>query len=119
MLKSRELPREQERHTMGKIHQFDMELATRHGISAAIIFNALAAAMNSSDAILHKGKQWVSVSVAQLERSFPYMGEKQISYAMRTLLDAGLIKTGSVGNCAATKTRSFTLTEAGKVAARC
>lgn len=102
---------------MGKSHFFDVDIATKYGVNAAIILNNLRFWIDHNKANgkhFHEGRFWTYNTVAAFEELFPYMGRKQIANALKKLEEAGLILTGNYNQIAYDRTKWYALTDAAE-----
>ena len=79
-------------------HSFDVHIAARHGIAAAILHNHFLfwIAKNKADGRHdHDGRSWTYCTRKGLRELFPYLGEGQIRAGIKKLLDAGVIRKGN------------------------
>lgn len=98
-------------------HSFDVEIAQKYGVNAAIILNNLehwikkneANGINNFD-----GNFWTFNSRRAYREIFPYMGERQINTAFQKLIEGGIIETGNYNKSAYDRTLWYALTEKGK-----
>ena len=75
-------------------HSFDIEIAQKVGINAAIIYKHIqfwCAKNKANDKHFYDGYYWTYNSTKAFTELFPYLTEKQISYAINKLVDAKLI----------------------------
>lgn len=97
-------------------HMFDIDIATRYGINAAVLFQNIAFWCNHSRANgtnYHDGLYWTYNSVKAFQELFPYLGKSQISSALQKLLDEGLIVKGNYNKVAYDRTAWYAVTEFG------
>lgn len=98
-------------------HYFDIELAKKVGINAAILLENIAFWVRENEANrrnYHDGKYWTYNTKHALHEQFPYMSEKQISTALQKLIDAGYIVKGHYCEDARDRTLWYSLTDEGK-----
>lgn len=98
-------------------HCFDIELAKKVGINAAILLENIAFWVRENEANrrnYHDGKYWTYNTKHALHEQFPYMSEKQISTALQKLIDAGYIVKGHYCEDARDRTLWYSLTDEGK-----
>ena len=97
-------------------HSFDIKIAERIGINAAIILKHLYfwVAKNTADEKhFHDGRYWTYSSVKAMCELFPYLSKKQISGALEKLESFGLVMVGNYNSTPYDRTRWFTITESG------
>ena len=95
---------------------FDVDVATEYGVSAAVLFENIGFWVEhnrANRANFHDGKYWTFNSRKALLELFPYIGEKQLRTATKTLLDAGLIETGNFNSSPYDRTLWYTLSDEG------
>jgi DNA-binding PadR family transcriptional regulator len=98
-------------------HCFDIELAKKVGINAAILLENIAFWVRENEANrrnYHDGKYWTYNTKHALHEQFPYMSEKQISTALQKLIDSGYIVKGHYCENARDRTLWYSLTDEGK-----
>jgi len=79
------------------IHTFDTEIVKRVGFPAAVLYQNIVfwAAHNMHNGRhFYEGRWWTFNSRKAFSDQFDYMSEDQIRYAIKKLVDAGLVKTG-------------------------
>lgn len=79
-------------------HQFNIEHAAKYGVHAAIILNHLQFWISKNAANekhFYDGRTWTCCTAQAMTKLFPYMTERQIRYALQTLLDAGVLLKGN------------------------
>ena len=95
-------------------HHFDVDVAVKYGVNAAIILNNLYFWVEKAKANrtnFYDGKYWTYNSVKAFAKLFPYMSERQISTALCKLEDEGLIEKGNYNKSSYDRTTWYTLTE--------
>lgn len=98
-------------------HIFDVDIASKYGVNAAIILENLGYWIKENEANernFHDGDYWTFNSKRAYQDMFPYMTEKQIRTAFQTLIDDGLVKTGVFNEKPCDRTLWYALTEKGK-----
>ena len=98
-------------------HTFDVDVALIVGIKAAILFQNIAFWCEHSEANgtnYHNGKYWTYASNKALQKLFPYLSERQIRDALKSLFDARLIEKGNYNKMPFDRTIWYSLTEKGK-----
>lgn len=78
-------------------HCFDIEIAQKYGVNAAILLNNLAHWIlhnKANDINFYDGYYWTYNSRKAYAELFPYMSERQIQTAFQKLIDDGLVITG-------------------------
>lgn len=98
-------------------HHFDVDIAVRYGINAAILLNNIAYWVRQNEANetnYFDGTYWTYNSRRAYKEMFPYMSERQINTAMSKLIDDGVIITGNYNQNHYDRTLWYALTEKGK-----
>ena len=97
-------------------HSFDVDIAKRFGIQPAIIFRNLFYWIEKNRANnkhFYDGHYWTYNSKKAFSELFPYMTERQIDYAIKKLIDAGLVITGNYNKVAYDRTLWYAITKKG------
>lgn len=99
-------------------HSFDVGVATKYGINAAVIFQDMGywcehSRINHKN--FHDGRYWTFNSISALSNHYPYMSAKAIRLAIQKLVDAGLLITGSFNALPFDRTMWYALTEEGEI----
>ena len=97
-------------------HHFDIDIAEKYGVNAAIILNHLYFWVKKSKANnknYYDGHYWTYNSVRAFEELFPYLSSRQISTALKKLESEGIIKIGNYNKSAYDRTLWYTVTEKG------
>lgn len=98
-------------------HVFDIEIARKYGIVAAIILENLGYWIRRNEANetnFHDGYFWTYNSKRALTELFPYLTERQIGIAFQKLIDEGLVLTGNYNKNPMDRTLWYALSEKGK-----
>ena len=98
-------------------HYFDVDIATKYGINAAIIIQNLGHWIKRNEANgsnYYDGNYWTYNSRRAYQELFPYMSKKQIEHALKKLIDEGLVITGNYNEMKYDRTMWYALTEKGK-----
>lgn len=97
-------------------HSFNVEIATMYGIAPAILLNNLYFWIKKNKANkvnYYDGYYWTYNSKNAFAELFPYMNARQIDYALKKLIDAGLIITGHYNETAYDRTLWYAITKKG------
>ena len=97
-------------------HSFDVNVAEKVGIEAAIILKNIywwCKHNKANKKNLHDGKAWTYNSRKAYGELFPYMKDSRIRTALKNLSDEGYIETGTFNKTAYDRTTWYTVTEAG------
>lgn len=97
-------------------HSFDVKVAEKVGIEAAILLKNIYWWCKHNCANgknVHEGQAWTFNSRRAYAELFPYMKDSRIRAALKLLQDGGYIKTGSFNKIAYDRTTWYTVTEAG------
>ena len=98
-------------------HVFDIEIAQKYGIAAAIILENLGYWIRRNEANetnFHDGYFWTYNSKRALAELFPYLTERKIGIAFQKLIDEGLVLTGNYNKNPMDRTLWYALSEKGK-----
>lgn len=98
-------------------HSFDVDIAVLYGVNAAILLQNIyfwCEHNRANEQHFHDGNYWTYNSVKAFNELFPYISEKQIRTALKTLEREGLIVTGTYNSNAYDRTRWYAVTEKGK-----
>ena len=97
-------------------HSFNVYIAEKYGVHAAILLNNLEhwIAHNKANNINYRdGYYWTFNSKRAFAELFPYMNERQIDYALKKLIDDGIIITSKYNTSAYNHTLWYTITKLG------
>ena len=97
-------------------HSFDINIATRYGVQAAVLLNNIRFWIEKNKANntnYFEGTYWTYNSKQAFSNLFPYMTARQIDYALKKLIDDGIIKTGNFNKVAYDRTLWYAITEKG------
>lgn len=98
-------------------HIFDVDIAEKYGIHAAILLENLGYWIKQNEANetnFFDGHYWTFNSRRAYREIFPYMSERQIDTAFHKLIDDGLVITGNYNKLAYDRTLWYALTQKGK-----
>lgn len=98
-------------------HSFDIGIAKEYGMAAAVLLNNIEHWSRYNEVNrknFHEGKYWVFNSIKAFEELFPYLTWRQIQYALKKLIDGGIIITGNFNESAYDRTLWYALTDYGK-----
>ena len=98
-------------------HIFDIEIAERYGINAAILLENIGfwtAQSEANEINFHDGSYWTFNSCRAFQELFPYMSKRQIHSALEKLIGDGLLVTGNYNKVAYDRTLWYALTQRGK-----
>lgn len=97
-------------------HSFNIEIAKVVGLTPAVIFHTLHFWIMKNEADernYYDGAYWTFMSRKGYCRYFPYLTERQIEYALRKLVDEGLIVTGNYNKSPYDRTLWYSITDKG------
>ena len=97
-------------------HSFDAEIAKKYGVHSAIILNHLYFGIErnkANDVNFYDGYYWTYNSKETFTTLFPYMTARQIDYAMKRLINEGLVITGNYNKSADDRTLWYAITNKG------
>lgn len=98
-------------------HIFDVEIARKYGINAAVLLENLGYWIKQNEANgtnYFDGHYWTYNSRRAYRELFPYMSERQINTAFEKLINDGLVITGNYNKLAYDRTLWYALTQKGK-----
>lgn len=98
-------------------HIFDVEIAEKYGVNAAIMLENIAFWIRKNEANnvnFHDGFYWTYNSRRAFKELFPYLSEKQIETALKKLIDDGVIITGNYNETAYDRTMWYAITKKGE-----
>lgn len=97
-------------------HSFDINIAKEYGIQPAIILNHLyfwITKNKANNTNFYNENYWTYNSKKAFSELFPYMTERQIDYALRKLIDCGLVITGNYNKSSYDRTLWYAITKKG------
>ena len=97
-------------------HGFNVDIAMICGVHGAIIFDHLWFWVQNNKADGRnqiEGRYWTFASCRELQEKFPYMTTRQIQYALKKLIDCGLILTGCFNTRGYDRTTWYTVSDKG------
>lgn len=97
-------------------HSFDVMIAQKYGVQPAIILNHLYwwVEKNKANKVhFYDGYYWTYNSKSAFAEIFPYMNARQIDYALKKLIDNGLVITGNYNKSAYDRTLWYAITKMG------
>ena len=97
-------------------HSFDVEIASKYGVHAAILINNLyfwIEKNRANDANFYDGHYWTYNSKKAFAELFPYMNSRQIDYALKKLIDDGIVITGNYNKSSYDRTLWYAITKKG------
>ena len=98
-------------------HIFDVAIAEKYGINAAILLENIGYWIKQNEANgtnFYDGYYWTFNSRRAYRELFPYMSERQIDTAFHKLIEDGLVTTGNYNKLAYDRTLWYALTQKGK-----
>lgn len=98
------------------IHSFNINIATKYGVHSAIILDNLNYWITKNQAneqYFYDGHYWTYNSKKAFAELFPYMTERQIDYALKKLIDDGIIITGKYNTNKYNQTLWYAITNFG------
>lgn len=97
-------------------HGFNVDVATKYGVHSAILLNNIAfwCLKNKANGTHeHDGHFWTYNSKKAFSELFPYLTARQIDYALKRLIDDGIIITGNFNANAYDRTLWYAVTKKG------
>lgn len=98
------------------IHSFDVNIAKKYGIEEAILLNHLYFWIEKNRANnkhYYDGYYWTYSSKKAFTDLFPYLTERQVDYALKKLLDDGMIMKGNYNKSGYDRTLWYAITKNG------
>lgn len=98
------------------LHSFDIDIAKKYGVHAAVILNNFYFWIEKNRANgtnFFDGHYWTYNSKTAFAELFPYMTARQIEYAIKKLIDDGLLITGNYNQMAWDRTLWYAITKKG------
>lgn len=95
-------------------HSFDVDIAKRFGVNAAIIFKNIyhwVEKNRANEKNCYDGRYWTYNSIKAFHELFPYLSEKQIRTAINVLIDGGAIVTGNYNKQPYDRTLWYSVTD--------
>lgn len=97
-------------------HSFDVDIAKRYGIPAAILLKNIyfwIEKNRANEKNFFDGLFWTYNSKKAFAELFPYLTERQIDYALQKLIDDGVIITGNYNKAPYDRTLWYAITKKG------
>lgn len=97
-------------------HSFDIRIAKDYGINAAVLLNNMyfwIEKNRANNTNYYDGYYWTFNSKKAFAELFPYLNERQIDYALKKLIDGGIIITGNYNKMAYDRTLWYAITKKG------
>lgn len=97
-------------------HSFNTDVAKKYGVHSAILLNNIAfwCLKNKANSTHeHDGHFWTYNSKKAFSELFPYMTARQIDYALKRLIDDGILITGNFNANAYDRTLWYAVTKKG------
>lgn len=98
------------------IHTFDTNIAEKYGVHSAILLNNIYFWIEKNKANgsnYYNGSYWTFNSKKAFSELFPYMTARQIDYALKKLIDEGVLITGNFNKVAYDRTLWYAITKKG------
>ena len=95
-------------------HSFDIDIATEYGINCAILLRMFYFWIEKNRANgkhEYDGRFWTYNSVKSFEKLFPYLSGRQISSAIKKLIEAELLVDGNYNDSSYDRTKWYALTD--------
>lgn len=102
---------------MGKFHLFDIDVAEKYGINAAILLYHISHWIDKNRANgrnYHDGEYWTYNSREAFLKLFPYMTDWQVRSALQTLIDDGILNVGNYNQVPYDRTKWYSLSAKGR-----
>lgn len=101
---------------MADIHYFNIEIAKLYGVNSAVLLQNIYHWIQKNRANgknEYDGHFWTYNSRKAFAELFPYMNERQIDYALKKLIDDGVLITGNYNKVAYDRTLWYAITKKG------
>ena len=98
-------------------HIFDVEIATRYGVNAAILLQNMQywiAHNKANGKCFYEGRFWTYNSAKAFSELFPYMSEYQARTALDKLIEDGVIIKGNFNKTGMDRTLWYAITDKGE-----
>ena len=98
-------------------HSFNVDVAKRYGVHAAVLLNNISfwCRKNAANGVhYYDGYFWTYNSKKAFSEWFPYMTARQIDYALKQLIDDGVLVTGNYNANAYDRTLWYAITKKGE-----
>lgn len=99
-------------------HLFNVELAVKYGLQAAVLLEDLrrwTQFYKANNTNSRNGRIWVRRSLDDFHDAFPYLSVKQIRYALKKLEDKGVIKTDNFNESNYDRTKWYAINDEKEV----
>lgn len=97
-------------------HSFNVEIAKKYGILESVLLNHLwfwIKKNKANNTNYFDGNYWTYNSKKAFSELFPYASERQIDYALKKLIDCGLVITGNYNKSSYDRTLWYAITKVG------
>ena len=97
-------------------HSFNVNVAIKYGVNQSIILNNLyfwIEKNRANEKHFHDGYYWTYNNMKAFSVLFPYMTERQIDYAIKKLVDEGLVIKGNYNKSSYDRTCWYAITKEG------
>lgn len=97
-------------------HSFDIRIAKEYGVNAAVLLNNIYFWIEKNKANntnFFDGNYWTYNSKKAFAELFPYLNERQIDYALKKLIEGGILITGNYNKMAYDRTLWYAITKKG------
>ena len=97
-------------------HSFDIRIAEKYGVHAAVILNNIyfwIEKNRANEKNMYDGHVWTYNSMSAFQELFPYLSKNQIEYALKKLIDGGILITGNYNKSPYDRTLWYAITEIG------
>lgn len=97
-------------------HNFDIDIAKEYGLKEAILLNHLwywIEKNKANEVHYYDGTYWTYNSVRAFNELFPYLSERKINNALKSLKDKGIIQTGNYNKSSYDRTMWYAFTKMG------
>lgn len=101
---------------MSDTHSFNVDVAKKVGVNAAILLQSIkwwCQKNKANERHRHDGLYWTYNSTKALVDLYPYLGKGAINTALKKLEDGGYIRTGNYNKSAYDRTKWYAITDSG------
>lgn len=97
-------------------HSFNIDIAKKYGIPCAVLLKNIYFWIEKNKANgdnFYDGFYWTYNSMNAFAKLFPYLNQRQIDYALKKLIDDGILITGNYNKMAYDRTLWYAITKKG------
>lgn len=97
-------------------HSFKVSVAEEYGVFEAVLIHCLVYWIDTNrknNRNFYNGAYWTHNTIKALEEMFPYASQRQIRYALKNLIDKGIIQTARFNTDTRDRTLWYSFTKKG------